>query len=209
MPRTFRGHESVDAALSVLATASTVEQLRQAQAVVLPLRYGLNLEQTAEVIGLSPGWVSRLRNSFIGGNVLDARGGRRRQSFTVEQEAALLLTFLEQASMGGVLVVNPIKLALEKALGRTMALSTVYNILHRHGWRKLAPDKRHPQSDPAAQDAFKKTPRDAPNHQNRVGQRCVDPADVPGRGTLRSHQRCAPRLGVQTRTAVMHRHADP
>ena len=161
MPRTFRGHESVDAALSVLATASTVEQLRQAQAVVLPLRYGLNLEQTAEVIGLSPGWVSRLRNSFIGGNVLDARGaavrgGRRRQSFTVEQEAALLLTFLEQASMGGVLVVNPIKLALEKALGRTMALSTVYNIPHRHGRRKLVPDKRHPQSDPAAQDAFKK-----------------------------------------------------
>ena len=74
MSRTFHGHESVDAALSALATASTVEQLRQAQAVVLPLRYGLNLQQTAEVIGLSPGWVSRLRNSFIAGNVLDARG---------------------------------------------------------------------------------------------------------------------------------------
>jgi hypothetical protein len=33
----------------------------------------------------------------------------------------------------------------------SMAPSSVYNLMHRHGWRKLAPDKRHPQSDPLAQ----------------------------------------------------------
>jgi hypothetical protein len=32
-----------------------------------------------------------------------------------------------------------------------MALSSVYNLLHRYGWRKLGPDKRHPQSDSLAQ----------------------------------------------------------
>ena len=53
-------------------------------------------------------------------------------------------------------MVPQIKAELEAALGRPMALSSVYNLLHRHGWRKLAPDKRHPQSDPAAQDAWKK-----------------------------------------------------
>ena len=37
-----------------------------------------------------------------------------------------------------------------------MALSSVYNLLHRHGWRKLAPDKRHPQSDPLAQQEFRR-----------------------------------------------------
>ncbi|MDR0250284.1 MAG: winged helix-turn-helix domain-containing protein [Burkholderiales bacterium] len=37
-----------------------------------------------------------------------------------------------------------------------MALSSVYNLLHRHGWRKLAPDKRHPKSDPQAQEEWKK-----------------------------------------------------
>ncbi|MBF0421979.1 MAG: winged helix-turn-helix domain-containing protein, partial [Magnetococcales bacterium] len=30
------------------------------------------------------------------------------------------------------------------------------NLLHRHGWRKLAPDKRHSQSDPVAQADWKK-----------------------------------------------------
>jgi Winged helix-turn helix len=85
-----------------------------------------------------------------------ARGGRRRQSFSVEREAELLAPFLERAKTGGVLVVGPVKAALEQALGREIALATAYNVLHRHGWRKLAPDKRHPQSDPAAQEAFKK-----------------------------------------------------
>ena len=38
-----------------IAAAQTVEQLRQAQAVVLPLDYGLSLADTAQVIGVSPG----------------------------------------------------------------------------------------------------------------------------------------------------------
>ena len=48
---------------------------------------------------------------------------------------------------------------LETALGRRMALSTTYNLLHRHGWRKLAPDKRYPQSDPVIQEARKPPPK--------------------------------------------------
>ena len=35
--------------------------------------------------------------------------------------------------------------------------STVYNLLHRHGWRKLMPRPFHPKRDLAAQNAFKKT----------------------------------------------------
>lgn len=161
MARPFRGQASVAAAIEAVKASTTVEQLRQAQAVLLPLSCALTLEQTALALGVSPNWASRLRNQFIDGKVLDergsaARGGRRRQSFTVEREAVLLAPFLERAKTGGVLVVGPVKLALEKALGRQIALATAYNVLHRHGWRKLAPDKRHPQSDPVAQEAFKK-----------------------------------------------------
>jgi hypothetical protein len=49
-------------AREVLARAQTVEQLRQAQAVVRPLDYGLSLEQTARAIGRSVPWTCRLRN---------------------------------------------------------------------------------------------------------------------------------------------------
>jgi hypothetical protein len=35
-------------------------------------------------------------------------------------------------------------------------MSTTYRLLARHGWRKVQPDTKHPKSDPAAQDEFKK-----------------------------------------------------
>ena len=129
--------------------------------MVLPLDYGLSLEQTAQVIGRSPAWTCRLRNRFLAGQIAGdaqrpSRGGRRRQNMTIEQERAVLAPFLDRASTGGILVVGQVKSELEAALGRPMALSSVYNLLHRHGWRKLAPDKRHPQSDPLAQQEWKK-----------------------------------------------------
>ncbi|MGB2902119.1 MAG: hypothetical protein WBB96_01660 [Candidatus Dechloromonas phosphoritropha] len=52
MGRLFKGEGSVAEALKIVKEAKSVEQLRQAQAVVLPLCYGLNLEQTAAVIGV-------------------------------------------------------------------------------------------------------------------------------------------------------------
>jgi transposase len=181
MARIARGDAFIDAALEGAAKAQTVEQLRQAQAVLLPLRCGMSLEETAQVTGISRGWVSQLRNRFMRGKLAAgpdtaARGGRRRQHFTLEQEAELLKPFLEEASKGGVLVVGQIKPKLEAALGRPMALSTVYALLHRHNWRKLAPDKRHPKSDPAAQEDFKKNSRKRSRRSGKIGQK-INPSD--------------------------------
>ena len=54
-------------------------------------------------------------------------------------------------------VIPAIKPSVEAKLGQRLGLSTLYGMLKRHGWRKLALDTRHPKSDPAAQEAFKKT----------------------------------------------------
>ena len=82
MARIARGADNLDWAREVLARAQTVEQLRQAQAVVLPLDYGLSLEQIARVIGRSVAWTCLLRNRFLAGEIAGdgqrlARGGRR------------------------------------------------------------------------------------------------------------------------------------
>ena len=148
-------------AREAIASARTVEQLRQAQAVVLPLDYAMSLADTAQVIGVSPGWACQLRKRFIRGQVVGAPdaptpGGRKRENMSVAQEREFLAPFLESAAAGGVLVVGQIKAALDKRLGREVALASAYNLLHRHNWRKLAPDKRHPKSDPADQEAWKK-----------------------------------------------------
>jgi transposase len=78
---------------------------------------------------------------------------------TVEQEQAFLEPWAEQARDAGVLVVSPLRAALAERLGRPVKASVVYRLLARHGWRKVAPDTRHPKSDPAAQAEWKKNYR--------------------------------------------------
>jgi transposase len=162
MSMTARGHEALEQAKAQLIQAKTIEQLRQAQAVVLPLSYGLSLEQTADILGISVSWTCKLRNRFARGEVANpgaAREHRPRQNMSVEEEAEFLAPFLEKASAGGILVVGEIKRALDARLGRKTALASAYNLLHRHGWRKLAPDKRHPKADVPAQEEWKKNSR--------------------------------------------------
>ena len=83
-------------------------------------------------------------------------GGRRRALLSWEEEEAFLAPWVEQARQAGVLVVSPLRAALAEKLGRKIAPSVVYRLLARHGWRKVAPDTRHPKSDPAAQAEWKK-----------------------------------------------------
>ncbi len=161
MGRKASGGAFLERAKVCLAKARTIDELRQAQAVVLPLEFGLSLEKTAQAIGVSVGWACQLRTRFVrsGGEPESGharKGGRRRENMTYDEEAAFLAPFFEKAKVGGILIVSEIKQALDARLGRTVALASAYNLLHRHGWRKLAPDKRHPKADVAAQEDWKK-----------------------------------------------------
>lgn len=213
MSRPASGDEEVlQRARKAIACAQTVEQLRQAQAVVLPLEHGLSLAQTAQLIGVSLGWACQLRRRFINGQIAGAGdvptpGGRKRQNMSLQEEREFLAPFLEQATSGGVLVVSQIKAALDKRLGREVALASAYNLLHRHNWRKLAPDKRHPQSDPLAQQEWKKTPRNARRYPARLGTRPKHQVDVSRRGTLWAYLGRAPVLGTQATAPPVSGHA--
>jgi len=161
MARRARGRDLLEQARGFLSKAKTAEELRQAQAVLLPLDFGLSLEQTARAIGVSPGWACQLRNRFIRGGGISIeekplRGGRRRANMSPAEEESFLEPFFDAAKEGGILVVSEIKEALDQRLGRKVALASAYNLLHRHNWRKLAPDKRHPKSDADAQEEWKK-----------------------------------------------------
>lgn len=164
MARPARGKEFLAQAREILKNAKTIEEFRQAQALILPLEYGFSIKQVAAVTGISRGWACQLRTRFIqnGGRSDEAapkRGGRRRENLNKEEEAAFLAPFIEKATQGSILVVGEIKRALDARLGREVPLSSVYNLLHRHNWRKLAPDKKHPQANLEAQAEWKKNSR--------------------------------------------------
>ena len=75
---------------------------------------------------------------------------------TLADEKALLARFAKAAGAGELLNIHDLKASYEKAIGHETSNSTVYNLLARHGWRKLMPRPYHPKRDLAAQDAFKK-----------------------------------------------------
>ena len=158
--------EWVEEARTVVARAANVDELRCAQAVLLPFLVGATLEQTAAVLGVGRATVRRLQARLRQRQVAPEGaprgwGGRRREWLSVEEERAFLAPWLEAAKAGGVLVVSPVRAALAQQLGRPVAASVVYRLLARHGWRKVAPDTRHPKSDPKLQEEWKKN---SPTH---------------------------------------------
>jgi Winged helix-turn helix len=163
MARTAGGEHELDWAREQVATARSAGELRQAQAILLPLELGLSLEATARVIGRSVSLTCKLRNRRRRelANEIPIKQPksalRNRAISTLGREAALIDQILVKAAQGGVVVIPSLKPAFERALGREIALSTLYRMLARHGWRKLAPDTAHPHGDPEARERFKKT----------------------------------------------------
>ena len=77
-------------AREAIPTAQTVEQLRQAQAVVLALDIAMSLADTAQAIGMSPGWACELRRRFIHGQKVEelgapTAGGRKRENMCLAE----------------------------------------------------------------------------------------------------------------------------
>src|SRR5450756_910897 len=106
MARQARGRDLLEYAKGCLFRAKTAEELRKVQAVVMPLEFGLSIEQTARAIGVSTGWACQLRNRFIreGGIYREdkpLRGGRRRANMSLEEEEAFLAPFFDKAKVGG------------------------------------------------------------------------------------------------------------
>ena len=146
------------------ATSTSVESLRQCQAVLLPALFGATLEQTAAVLGVGRATVARLQSTFrkkrlAGPHPSRNWGGRRRSLLSPEEESAFLNPWLHSAAAGNLVVVSPIRAALAQHLGQPVKSSVVYRLLARQGWRKVAPDTRHPHSDPAVQEEWKKNSR--------------------------------------------------
>jgi len=157
-----------------MAVAKTVGALRRIQAIYFRARYKDTAEQVAFRTGLSLQTVRNLHSAWRrkGEAALEikSKGGRWRENLTIEEERTLLLAHRRQAERGGILEVSRIHRACEEALGEKQALSTTYRMLHRHGWRKIAPRPKHPKGDPAAQEAFKKTGLRSSKKQNKKRQ---------------------------------------
>jgi transposase len=148
---------------ALLKKTKTKADFQRVQSVWLRAVFAMSSDQVALAIGLRPATVKKLWSQYFSGGekvlIGQRRGGRRRANLSVEEEEQVLTHFFDKAKDGEVLVVNEVKRAYEEAVGRAVPKSTVYRMLARHGWRKIAPRPRHPKADPQKLEAFKKNPR--------------------------------------------------
>jgi transposase len=129
--------------------------------MVLLRESGMTQPAIAEAMGVSLSTVNRAHMAYDGGGIKALKpkpiGGRQRENMTLCGEKALLAYFANAAGAGEMLNIHDLKAAYEQAIGHPTSNSTIYNLLNRHGWRKLMPRPFHPKRNIAAQEAFKKT----------------------------------------------------
>ena len=174
--------EEIARAHQLRERATTAKELRKALSVLLIAEAGLDVGKTSDILGISERTVFRNRGYMRNqdGVPRNTWGGRRHYRMTIEEEREFLRSWEARAIQGGVLSVPPIHAALVERLGRSIPLSTTYRLLARHGWRKVQPDTKHPQSDPAVQEEFKKTSRNCGDRLYEESEEPARPSDVSG-----------------------------
>ena len=192
MGRKASGSELLEQAKACLTKAKTVEELRQAQAVVLPLQFGLSRVATAQAVGLSVGWACQLRRRFVrAGGVLGGglakKGGRRHENMRRDEEAAFLAPFFEKAKVGGILIVGEIKQALDVRLDRKVALASAYTYCIAIGGVSLRQTSGIPRRMLLCKTSGEKTPRPSRRNRRPVARRRPPPTDVSGRSAFREN----------------------
>ena len=159
MARPARGQEFVKTAKERIASAKTVEALRAAQALLLPLEFGLSLEQTATIIGLSKSRTGKLRTRFqrieTGTEQVKTKKGLRNHArMSLDEEVKFLAPFVAQAKDTGAFSIAQLKAELERCVGRPVSTSTVYQLLRRHGLSRLA--QQHLRTDMMVAQAWER-----------------------------------------------------
>ena len=161
-PQRSISEDATDSLNKLLKKTKTKAGFQRVQCIWLRAAFSMSSDQIALAVGLSPATVKKLWSQYFfdgeGALISRERGGRRRANLSLEEEKKLLGQFFAKAKNGEILVVNEIKAAYEEVIGHSVPKSTVYRMLARHGWRKIAPRPRHPKADPKKLEAFKKTP---------------------------------------------------
>jgi transposase len=131
-----------------LRKCKDTKALRRLQALDMRSR-GMSNQAISNAIGIGQQYITVLVTKYfqygIEAILSDKRtSNNRRMSY--EAEGQFLERFVELAEAGQLITVAGILSAFEKETGNPSSTSTIYDLLKRHGWRKLRPRPRHPGS---------------------------------------------------------------
>ncbi len=110
---------------------------------------GMTRRQIASITELSEPYIDELIKKYtVNGleSIIAKKQTSHNRNMTPKEEEAFLNRFKEEALKGKILVVSEIIEAYSEVLnGKKVSKSTVYDMLHRNGWRKVMPRGEHPK----------------------------------------------------------------
>lgn len=140
--------------------AKTASELRWWQIINALKKPGMDAKKAAETCNVSQVTVYSVVKKFNAngpeGLVKKKVGGRVWSFLSLEQEKQLIDSLFEEGSKGIIITAKKIQVKAEETLQKTVSLDYAYDLLHRHGWRKVVPRPYHPKGNPQAQEDFKK-----------------------------------------------------
>ena len=127
---------------------------------------GKKRKEIAEKTDFAKSYISELVSKYCNKGlsaIIENKYGGNNRNMSYAEEEALLGTFIKAVEAGQMIEVSQMKRAYEKAIGRSLENNhgQIYQVLHRHGWRKVMPRSKHPNkaSEEAIEASKKLTQR--------------------------------------------------
>lgn len=144
----------------LLKRATSVRDVQRIQCILFRVAEQFSSDHIATLVGLSVPSVRRIWSQYLhdGDPALlgEKRGqGRFHAHLSTAKEQTLLAPFLKRAEAGGIITIRMVHAVVCAKVGKKVAPSTTYRMLHRHGWRKLVPRPQHPNANAREQERFK------------------------------------------------------
>jgi len=150
-----------EAVKQFMNASESKDEFRRYQSLYLRVNNQMPTALIAQITGLSISHIHKI-HSLCFRNGISAissqpKGGRRRSHLSMEEEITMLSEIEKTAIKGGVVEIGKVHKLFEEKVGGKVAKYTAYRLLHRHGWRKIAPRPYHPKQKVDAVETFKKT----------------------------------------------------
>lgn len=143
-----------------MLNSKDIQERNRWQALYMAKAKGFSAREIADIVGVSVysinKWVYNFNHLGEESVYSHGRGGNRTSFLSWEEEEELLAEIGKQAEKGLLVVVKTIKAEIEARIGRLVSKDYPYDLLHRHGWRRVVPRPKHPKQDAEKQEDFKK-----------------------------------------------------
>jgi len=146
-----------------MLNSKDIQEHKRWQALYMAKANGLSAGEIADMTGVSVytvnKWVYSYNHKGEQSVYSKSRGGNRTSFLSWEEEEELLQDISKRADKGLLVAVKTIKAEIETRIKRTVSKDYPYDLLHRHGWRRVVPRPKHPKQVPEQQAEFKKNSR--------------------------------------------------